>query len=341
MNNEDKQLLNNYLNNTCTREELERVGRLLDLPGTEEYLHTLMMERESQSELLVEENVAEAKIQQWENRLFSRIQAEKENDSIKTKHFTMFHKVTYAAASIALLVLGVYYIYKSANPAVNVEDSYALVEKWNEESLPVQYLLPDQSSVFLGAGAMIRHPRQFNQQSREVTLSGEAFFDVIPDKERPFIVHTRTMLTKVLGTSFKIEAFDNYPLTVSVATGKVSVSTVANEKINKELAVLTPGYKVTYDEASGIHQKGNASTEDLLQWTEGDLIFDQQTLELVALKLEKRYGVQITFEKRDISRYKISGSFKREEDIQTILKILSVIGKFDYKFNHQQSINIY
>lgn len=341
MNNGDKQLLNKYLNNNCTREELERVVWLLDLPGTEEYLHTLMIEREKEPELFAEELVTEAKVKEWENQVLNRIHAEKKIGYKKLKHFTMFHKISYAAASIVLLILGGFYVYKVTHTTVSVQETYALVEKFNEEGFPVQYLLPDQSSVFLGAGAVIRHPKEFDQQSREVTLSGEAFFDVTPDKERPFIVHTRTMLTKVLGTSFKIEAFDNYPLTVSVATGKVSVSTIANEKINKELAVLTPGHKITYDEASGLHQNSNSSVEDLLQWTEGDLIFDQQTLELVALKLEKRYGVQITFEKRSISRYKVSGSFKREENIETILKILSVIGKFNYKFNQQQSINIY
>jgi hypothetical protein len=80
--------------------------------------------------------------------------------------------------------------------------------------------LPDGSRVFLNSESSISYPEFFSKDKREISLTGEAFFDVTRDENRPCIIHSGNVVTKVLGTSFNIQAFDGKDILVTVATGK-------------------------------------------------------------------------------------------------------------------------
>lgn len=337
MNKERRQLLDKYLSGTCNRQELEQIKQLLEEPATEEILHELMMERAAQYDTAIPDNKLMDKVKDWEEQVLKRIETSGEDKASGRRG--VIRLLRYAAVWAGILLLSAFAVWQYRNAISPEQVTYAFVEHMNREAFPVRYLLPDSSEVYLGGGGKLRYPEHFSRTSREVSLWGEAFFEVKPDRERPFLVQTRSMQTQVLGTSFKIEAFEDYPLVVAVATGKVGVSTNANGT-SKNLAMLTPGLKLTYDEVTGIHQKGTTDVAGLQQWTTGDLVFDELPLRLVMLELEKRYDITVTFSDPETANYRVSGSFDRKQDLQSVLTMLSIIGKFKYKLDHNHSVNI-
>lgn len=328
-----QQLLDKYLSGTCTHTELQAVKQMLGEPGTEELLHQLMMQRTDLYETAIPDEALSGKVKQWEEKVMRQVELSMPPKRLRTARRVKM--LRYAAVTTGILLSGYLSFLVVRQPA---SAAIAMVEQVNPTDYPVQYKLPDNSTVYLGAGSSIRYQEQF-KTSREVSLRGEAFFDVQPDPHKPFIVQSRSMQTSVLGTSFKLDAKDNVPLLISVASGKVSVSAVLNGK-EKPLAVLGAGEKLRFNETAHSYQHGNTDINSLLQWTEGDLVFDEHPLGLVMQELETRYHVSITFRDRTKADYRISGSFEKDQDLHSVLTMLSAIGKFRYSFHDKQTIQI-
>ena len=128
------------------------------------------------------------------------------------------------------------------------------VKKTNTEGIPILIELDDRSQVTLSPNSTIRYKRKFQEQKREVYLEGEAFFEVTKDHEHPFFVYANNLVTKVLGTSFRIRAYDSSDqVMVEVKTGRVSVFTRSDPKLNEKTSntelegvVLSPNQKIVY-----------------------------------------------------------------------------------------------
>jgi ferric-dicitrate binding protein FerR (iron transport regulator) len=135
-----------------------------------------------------------------------------------------------------------------------IEHSDSFVEKINSTSETIEFALSDGSKVSLSPKGRIRYPERFDGERREVFLEGEAFFDIARDPEHPFLVYANGLVTKVLGTSFRIKAYgDSREVTVEVKTGKVSVFAQSDPHLKEKVAdkqlqgvVLTPNQKIIY-----------------------------------------------------------------------------------------------
>lgn len=188
-----------------------------------------------------------------------------------------------------------------------------------------QYRLPDGSTVVLRAGGRLDVPKTFGDRSREVSLSGEAFFTIAADARRPFIIHTGGISTTVLGTAFDIKA-SNERVVVAVTQGKVKV-----EKGTKLLAVLEPNHQVTYmipsDLAREQHVDANAVVTD---WTKEDMAFDQASFADIAALLSRRYGTTIVFRNPDIRTCKLKAYFNGTETLEKVLEQLCTISNAKY-----------
>ena len=113
--------------------------------------------------------------------------------------------------------------------------------------------LADGTKVMLGAGSKLTYPQKFSGSNREVKLSGQAFFNVSPDKSHPFIVKTKKMDVTVMGTSFEIFSYDNDKEVEAVLlTGKVKVAISDNKKLEGKIYTLAPNEKLTYSEEKGV-----------------------------------------------------------------------------------------
>jgi ferric-dicitrate binding protein FerR (iron transport regulator) len=184
------------------------------------------------------------------------------------------------------------------------------------------FTLPDGTRVVLQIGSRLDYPKQFTGGAREVSLSGEAYFDVAEDKVRPFIIHTGRIRTTVLGTTFNIRALPNdKEVVVSVTNGKVKV-----EDNQKLLAVLTSNQQVKYQPTVAVVSRDSINAASLVtNWTKQEMAFDGQSFGEVAEILGRRYGVDIQFKKEGLKKCSIKAFFNGTESLENVLNILCTI----------------
>ena len=185
--------------------------------------------------------------------------------------------------------------------------------------------------VTLGSGSTLRYPRSFNGNTREIQLTGEAFFNVTKNPNKPFIVHTRSLQTRVLGTSFKIDAFNGQPVVVAVATGKVQVD--RNDSGSNQLpplAVLLPGNEVTWSPESGKAILSHVVIEDIAGWEKGQLAFTGTPLREVANRLERWYNVKIAISNKRKAAYRMNCILDGTQPLKKSLEVLKATIQSNY-----------
>jgi len=198
----------------------------------------------------------------------------------------------------------------------------------------IQLKLPDSSLIKMNLKSKISYPEKFKGKQRLVKLEGEAFFDVTPDKEKPFIIETEFSKVKVVGTSFNIQAYDTSNVVeVTVVKGIVELS---GKEDNSEKIILTKGEKGSIDKKSGKPFKEVKTTENELFWATRTLIFKDTELYVAAETISKAYGVEIEVFNENIKHCKLDAVFS-DANIEEIMKVLQIT--FDLKI--EQTNNHY
>lgn len=193
-----------------------------------------------------------------------------------------------AAVFVLMVMAGVVYFYM-----IKPQESLAgLVEHTAPRGERVSVMLEDGTKVLLNAGSRIIYPKRFKPGRRELTLFGEAFFEVAPDPGSPFTVTTGSVTTEVLGTSFGITAYPDHRVDVAVVTGKVKVyDNEADDSFNE--IYLSPSQMASYEDSSGIFRIRDFERHKQLAWISGVLYFDKADFRQVRTKLENWYGVTL------------------------------------------------
>jgi len=200
--------------------------------------------------------------------------------------------------------------------------------------------LADGSRVFLNSASSISYPETFDPTTREVKLIGEAFFEIARDEKKPFIVRSGDVVTRVLGTSFNIEAFEGESTRITVATGKVQVEVRPDSASNHPNRVkLIPGEQVVYHNKQVLISR-SVDMEQVLAWKNQTLYFDNTTLEEVAEDLERWYNATIEFDNERIKNCRINGQYK-EMDLRSVLESIRYMYPVTYKFSDQNHVVLY
>lgn len=164
--------------------------------------------------------------------------------------------------------------------------------------------LSDGSKVKINSGSKLIYPKLFDSgNTREVSLVGEAFFEVAHDKEKPFIVRSGQLVTRVLGTSFTVKAYPTEDIAVTVATGKVRVAKAQEGNLSGERdqgaesapLILTPNEQAVYSLTGRDIQKQQVASKDYTGWSKGILRFGNVRLEEAILRLSRWYRVDFQF----------------------------------------------
>ncbi|MHA4809201.1 FecR family protein [Flavitalea flava] len=221
-------------------------------------------------------------------------------------------------------------------------------------------VLPDGTLVWLNAGSRIRYEKNFGTDLREVTLIGEAFFDVAQNARKPFVIHTEKIDIKVLGTRFNVKSYPLEKTTeATLIRGSIEVSIKArpNERI-----ILKPNEKlVVANDDSTLHRSGPAyhsgkideslvairkptyesHTGTIIEtsWIDNKLIFQDEEFRELARKMERWYGVTIRFDNPRQEELHFTGSFQKET-IQQALEALKLTAVFKYAIEGNQ-ITVY
>jgi transmembrane sensor len=165
--------------------------------------------------------------------------------------------------------------------------------------------LPDGSFVILNENSELDYPDQFDGKTREVTLRGEAYFDIKHINSKAFIVHTGDISTTVLGTAFDIKAFpDQNDVVVTVTRGKVKI---ADKK--KIYAVITPNQQVSINKENNQVAQLQVDAESVVAWKKLYLVLSDITLEDAALLIGNKYHVRITIPDEKLKKCMITVKF--------------------------------
>lgn len=198
-------------------------------------------------------------------------------------------------------------------------------------------LLPDSTTIILNSDSKLKYNDNFGKKKREVFLEGEAYFDVIHNSNKPFIVHTCENTVKVIGTAFNISAFpdDNIHL-ISLERGKIKLT-----KTGEHYSFLFPNQiylLIRNNNQSKIFKSQNIKLYS--SWKEGEIRFVNQTFVNITTKLERSHNVFFNIKNNKIKNCRYTGKFNRKQNIKKILEIIKLTTPFDYKIKND-TITIY
>jgi len=210
-----------------------------------------------------------------------------------------------------------------------------------------QIELSDGTQVWLNAGSKLQYSQAYNTATREVKLEGEAFFDVKTNAAKPFTVNAADLEIQALGTSFNVKAYpEDKTVVTTLVEGVVKIN--GSQEAKAFSLLLKPNQNVTYHKT--IPEKAKvqplAGKEDApvesrevkniavyTAWKDGNWIVNAQSMEELAVTMERRFNVSVVFKDELLKRYKFSGTFT-QETLEQVLNILKLTAPLRYTIDH-------
>ncbi|ANI88026.1 hypothetical protein A9P82_01030 [Arachidicoccus ginsenosidimutans] len=305
-------LFRRYLNGQCRPEEVAELLRHFNLADDEEKLRCLIAD-----ELVPYSAIPEDKKEHWQGRVNNALENIRQQINAP-KIIPLYKRVGVRIAVVVLIAIGIsstllvrHYYGQSVQIATNTPLS-------NKTDFTKYLKLSDGSTVIVKAGSELIYPQSFSGNTRDVTLNGEAYFDIHHDAAHPFIIHTGKITTTVLGTAFDINASID-KVTVTVTRGRVKV---ADQK--KVLAVLAPNQQVVYDVKKAAVEDINVQAAKSLAWAKLGMSFDGAKFGNIIRAMEKRYQTHIRFANPALENCLISATFSGTESLEEVISVLCI-----------------
>ena len=365
MNHSDRiwQLMARVLNQEASAIELEELQTLLhadeSLQQQFDLLSRIWQERESGAD---DESEARATVQKIIHK------AEEETDlivlydaAIRRRRIRAWR---IAAMLLILLSAGLGYLF------INTRGDSGTMARNNslKESLVAQKgsrtrsMLPDGSTVWLNAGSRLHYINDFNGETREVSLEGEAYFDIAKKENQPFIVHTGGIRIRVLGTAFNVKSYpEDRNVETTLFHGRVQVDRMVevNDSPEREIIDLRPNQKLILPKQAAIERQelskeiqpaqilsqadfiiapidSTKKEEERFEtaWLYSRLEFRGDNFEQLAYKLERWYDVEVRFTDENVKKLNFNGSFEKESIAEAFAALQTALPYFTYKIEN-------
>ena len=274
--------------------------------------------------------------------ILKRQLAESDKNSIEEKSNRIVNLPYFSrVAAVLIFLIGSIFMLNNLleQPSTtNISESKAeTITKATQSGQKLLIRLPDGTSVHLNAESSISYPQQFAENYREVQFSGEAFFDVVKDSSRPFLINTERITTKVLGTSFNLKSYPGNDLfSVALVTGKVKV--LSNSNIGNLSEDLLPNQKITVNKNSLESNTTSFNSITETGWKDGILVFDNNTYQEAFAKLERWYGVKVDLLNAPKEQWQLKGKF----DDMSLKQVMENL-KFTHNLNfelHEKNLKV-
>ncbi|MEP4532153.1 MAG: FecR domain-containing protein [Cyclobacteriaceae bacterium] len=313
-----EELIFKYLNKTLNQQEYEQLQSWLELDEENRIILNKLISFYRNNE---------SKLSGLKEEVWSEIneRLERPDVSLNPKHFINMSRLLKIAAIFLIISASVFVMNQFAGENEIAEVvAVKTISKEAPFGRKVTTQLPDGSLVTLNSGSKIRYPERFSNSAREVSLSGEAFFEVEHNPDKPFLVQMNGDIVRVLGTSFNIRSYNqDSAVYVSVATGRVSYSIPSGDEV-----VLEPDRMATYLPKQGSLSTGEVDKLRAFGWKDKVLYFDNITFDKVIIEVERWYGVEIDYPEELVSR----GTYSEQFNNPTLAEVLHSLS-FVYRFN--------
>ena len=186
-----------------------------------------------------------------------------------------------------------------------------------------QLVLSDGTKVWLNSESELRYPIKFTGKTREVELIGEAYFDVQKNTEKPFLVKTKNIDTRVLGTEFNVSAYPNEELNITLIEGSVELN---SNKVSSKVR-LVPGDNANLKKGELKVSVSQVDVRKYTAWRDGYFYFEKERLEDILTKLERWYDFKVFYQNPAVKEYAFRMRADRKQDFTDIVSRLEQTGR--------------
>ncbi len=324
------QLISKYLNNTLTKEETQNL---------ESWLRKDVKNRIEFENIVAHLSHQDGELATIKEHVFSRITNQKDQ---KTKlNFNQKLRYITRVAAVFVVVFGAAMYLLMNNGSIDRLQEVAQpqpvnqIEKETAFGQQLSFKLPDGTMVKLNAGSKLIFPKQFSKESREVTLIGEAFFDVERDENRPFNIKANKVNVRVLGTSFNVRSYeDEKHVQVGVRTGRVQVYSEAGD----QEVTLEKNDMADYSSASNKITKGVIKESAMVfGWMDRELLLKDYTIDQIMEEVTRWFDVQFEVKVALNNKRKFTTRYK-DPTLKSVMESLSYAYEFDYQIDNKTII---
>lgn len=236
---------------------------------------------------------------------------------------------------VPLLALGgsLFYYQRAARMVSDGKSSITYKEHYASVGTRERVILPDSSEVWLNAGSLLIYPSDFCER-RNVYLMGEGYFEVRKDEQHPFVVATRHLAVRVLGTTFNLNVYpESEQLMATLESGSVNVTILSSQKEY----ILRPNEQLVYTPATQDVQCHRVNAANFSEWRMGGLFFNDMTLGDVLEALERTYDVKMHLNNSAYQSQRIRVWFNRDESLDNVLRIIrALVPGINYTINNKE-----
>lgn len=339
---EDKNLIYHFLKDECSAEELNQLHEWLvsdlDEETTNELLKSLWKKTyDGNIHNLDESDLAtKIKLKIAAKNGFSTLKPVKNRLVVRNRRNNSWLMVT---AILTIVITAGYFITSRNTVTESVSAISEQIEKHTPRGHRSSILLRDGSKVSLNSETKITYDENFGIDNRRIYLEGEAFFEVAKDEDLPFVVTSKNLITRALGTSFNVRDYgDEDSASIALATGKVKVKRSQNPT-KKFKIFLNPNEQVILNKSSQKWSKTSFEPEKVLSWKDSNLNFEDMSLARIIKTLERWYDVKIKVRGEGIEKlmYEGTGIFQKQS-LENVLDTLGYTMGFESSINDKQII---
>jgi ferric-dicitrate binding protein FerR (iron transport regulator) len=294
------------------------------------HIHRLLEERHNQD---IETQISEAtqlinEIESIDSKTaYAKVSKQIQSSQRVTYFITILTRIA-AVLFIPALISSIIIYNLRQTPVVSLP--FAMQEISTPPGVRSKVVLPDGSTVWLNSESTLKFRVPFDSFSRDVSLKGEAFFDVKKNPDAPFMVFSGSAQVKVYGTRFNCKAFaEEDKIEVVLEEGKISLNSGGVEKMIEK--VLKPGDRAVIDKADSQTKITNEKIEKYIAWHQGKLVFDETPMQEVAVQLARWYGVEVAIDDPKILKYKITTTFDNES-LNQVLELLRISSPIEIQY---------
>lgn len=324
-------LFNRLLGNSISKQELHELLEYLKDPKSSEHVKMMMQKHWEEVKDVVSPGVADFQSNKRFSDILEKSGMRKSGSDKFAVHSSIsrlriLRRIAAAAAVLVLISMSAYWIFEMGGSSnTPVAEQLATTQYTGKQAVN----LPDGSVVILNEGSQLSFTEAFGKEKREISFSGEGYFDIVPDSDRPFVVHTGRVTTTVLGTAFNLTAYEDQPeISVTVEHGEVAVG-----EVDKIYDKIRPKEQIRVDKKTRSYEKEMADLSKVLAWKEDFLILTETTIEEAAELIGARYHVEVSVQNEALKKCTMNAAFMYGESLEQVLRVVTGVLQADFTIN--------